>query len=871
MNKLTIAAKEYLAQGLAVVVTDENKRAIFPWKKFQSVLPTEAEIENQLSHERACGLAMICGAVSGNIEVIDCDLKYDISGDLWTRLMQSIIDHDLFNLLYIVETRSKGYHIYYKCECIEGNQKLAQRYTTDDERRVNPNEKVLVLLETRGEGGYVIAPPTEGYTVFKKNKINVLSIDQREQLLSICRSFNEVFEEAHAPYSTSTAKERYSTTPWEDYNERGDIIELLKKHGWKILGQRGERIILRRPGKDEGSSGDYHTGLNLFKVFTTSTLFEAGKGYKPAAVYALLECNNDFRQAARQLSDAGYGQRLGDYGHKIEQDIYKRKRDGQTPEEITGAISKNYNLSPEQAKEAVEDLGRYWGPDIAEFWDVDLKGKITINRRKLEQFLSKKGGFYLYFYDKSSTIYRLVQVKDMFVEEASPEQIKKFIKSYIETLPEKFDNGKTPEDLLEVVYKGSEALFNKSYLEFIDRINLDFLKDTKTTAYFPFRNGIVIITADGIYRKTYDEIGKHIWKTQVIDFNIDIMPDMDSLLCEYFRFIQCICNQDSARWEYAMSLMGYLLHKYKDPSRPYATILAEETEHEAKGGGTGKGIFIKALTYLLNTVRVDGKNFKLDKSFAFQRIGLDTRLLSIEDVRRNVDFEGFYSMITEGMTVEKKNKDELFIPYEDSPKIIFSTNYSISQSGNHARRRQKVFEFGNFFTPERTPEDHFGHKLFDDWDNDEWNRFYNFFFTCVHLYLDMGILVHDNGLKLKRKHIKLHYTEEFLEYYDEMEPNAWLQFNDLYTSFLKINDFDKKDYSQKRFKKAMSETTELYGLALEERKNRQNNNLKELKKVVTDFDKVRLHAFLKSDQIGSEPVAINGKSVVGDLFVTNNA
>ena len=40
-------------------------------------------------------------------------------------------------------------------------------------------------------------------------------------------------------------------------------------------------------------------------------------------------------------------------------------------------------------------------------------------------------------------------------------------------------------------------------------------------------------------------------------------------------------------------------------------ILAEETEKEANGGGTGKGIFVKALGYLLNIVRVDGKNIKL--------------------------------------------------------------------------------------------------------------------------------------------------------------------------------------------------------------------------------------------------------------------
>ena len=46
-------------------------------------------------------------------------------------------------------------------------------------------------------------------------------------------------------------------------------------------------------------------------------------------------------------------------------------------------------------------------------------------------------------------------------------------------------------------------------------------------------------------------------------------------------------------------------------------ILAEETEDEAQGGGAGKGIFFKAIGKLINLVSIDGKNFKLDKSFAF--------------------------------------------------------------------------------------------------------------------------------------------------------------------------------------------------------------------------------------------------------------
>jgi hypothetical protein len=281
-----------------------------------------------------------------------------------------------------------------------------------------------------------------------------------------------------------------------------------------------------------------------------------------------------------------------------------------------------------------------------------------------------------------------------------------------------------------------------------------------------------------------------------------------------------------------MTLTGYILHSYKDPSKPYAPILAEETDDEAKGGGTGKGIFFKAISELIPTVRIDGKNFKPDKSFAFQRVSLGTKLVVIEDCPKNVDFEKYYPTITEGMTVERKNKDELFLNYSESPKVAFTTNYSINSNAEHAKRRQRVFEFAPFFNSKYTPLDFFGHKLFDNWDADEFNRFYNFMFFCVKLYMEFGIMQVDNSDKLKRKNIKLSFGEEFLEYVDDLiERNSPNQFmlSDEWKSFLHKNELDKKDYSLKRFRKALEVSSQTLNMNIEWSMNRQNNNIKQFK------------------------------------------
>jgi hypothetical protein len=199
---------------------------------------------------------------------------------------------------------------------------------------------------------------------------------------------------------------------------------------------------------------------------------------------------------------------------------------------------------------------------------------------------------------------------------------------------------------------------------------------------------------------------------------------------------------------------------------------------------------------------VDGKNFKLDKNFAFQRVGLDTKLIAIEDTRKNVDFEGFYSIITEGITVEKKNKDELFIPYKDSPKIVFTTNYTIINNGAHARRRQKTFEFAGFFGAENTPVMHFGHNLFSDWDLTQWGLFYNFMFECCKGYMFAGILETGSTLKVRRKHIRLKYGDEFIEWFDEYakdDAKDWMAIIKLYDDFITSHGIEKKFFSQKRF------------------------------------------------------------------------
>src|SRR5690606_16904023 len=159
-------------------------------------------------------------------------------------------------------------------------KKLAQRKATEEEEAAG--EKVLVLIETRGEGGYVVAPPTEGYTTIQNNRIEQITEREREIIMSVCESFNQLKDEVkdfkHIQQQHNAGTDEI--TPWADYNQRGvdDILSRLESAGWKIVRRTEEKVIFLRPGKtDSKSSGDFNFRLGWFSVFTTSSEFHANK------------------------------------------------------------------------------------------------------------------------------------------------------------------------------------------------------------------------------------------------------------------------------------------------------------------------------------------------------------------------------------------------------------------------------------------------------------------------------------------------------------------------------------------------------------------------------------------------------------------
>jgi hypothetical protein len=250
-------------------------------------------------------IGMICGLVSGGLEGIDVDLKYDLSGQLWNRLCEDLHAAlpDVMQELVIQRTVSAGRHLIYRCATIQGNQpNIAKRMDG------------AVLIETRGEGGYLACWPSPGYELEQGSwdAIPTITAQQRDVMLSICRSFDEREEQQPEPRKSSQRKASGGLSPLEDYRQRGDAIDLLQRHGWTRLHQRGDRMYLRRPGKDDGQSANWSLRHRKLYLHSSSTTLDAGKAYSIVDLYAHYEAGGDLSRAAKKLLAEGYGEQRKD-------------------------------------------------------------------------------------------------------------------------------------------------------------------------------------------------------------------------------------------------------------------------------------------------------------------------------------------------------------------------------------------------------------------------------------------------------------------------------------------------------------------------------------------------------------------------------
>jgi hypothetical protein len=361
--------------------------------------------------------------------------------------------------------------------------------------------------------------------------------------------------------------------------------------------------------------------------------------------------------------------------------------------------------------------------DENQFWAINSKGTVIIIPIFFKTFLERRG--YFKYYPETAVKPTFVKVKSNIVTITSVEIIKDDVLNYLIEEPNVWNH-----------VSKSKQLFSEQFLTMLKSIDMEMIKDTKSTAYVPFLNGVVKITSKSIDLQKYISCDGFIWDNQIIKRNYISAPIENN-----FRdLVHKVSNDESSRIKALESTLGYLIHSYKDKQHQKAVIVNDELISDNPNGGSGKSIMINALKHFRKVVIIDGKAFDPNKGdFIYQRVDLDTQILAFDDVKKSFNFEAIFSLITEGITVNRKNKDEIFIPFERAPKVIITTNYVINGSGSsHARRRHEI-EFHQYFNESRSPIDVYGRLLFDSWNTDDWASFDCYMLSNLQNYLIDGL------------------------------------------------------------------------------------------------------------------------------------
>jgi hypothetical protein len=254
------------------------------WTPYQSRHAHPDELERWFAWREPAGIGIIGGAISGGLCILD--LESWEAYDQWRSNADVLLGEDFVVRLPTVQT-GKGYHVYFRTANPGGNHKLAM-------------QDKQVIAETRGEGGYVLAPPTvhpdtqQPYATIQGNLTDIPTLTEGEAR-AVLDAARALVTEDHL---ASTATGGKSGGVIEHFNQAYTITTILERNSYRQ--ERTGRYI--RPG-GERSSILIVDGKSLH-YNTNDPLYSEAPGGKPHAhtafsAYCTLEHSGDVKRAVK--------------------------------------------------------------------------------------------------------------------------------------------------------------------------------------------------------------------------------------------------------------------------------------------------------------------------------------------------------------------------------------------------------------------------------------------------------------------------------------------------------------------------------------------------------------------------------------------
>lgn len=234
------------------------------------------------------GIGIATGPGSG-IWVLDID-DYDSYRDLEQR-------HEPLPDTLTVITGSGGYHFYY-------------RHPDGIDIRNNASTRLGPGLDVRGDGGFVVAPPS----VHPNGRTYEWDAGQPDEIAEAPQWLIDlVCEQPHKPAASTLTNVNDGDRPGDLYAAQVDWQTILEADGWQLhhVDRNGERYWTR-PGKDRREGASATTGWSAadnLKVFTSSMRhagLEPEESYTKLGYIAATRHHGDHSAAARTLAEYGF-------------------------------------------------------------------------------------------------------------------------------------------------------------------------------------------------------------------------------------------------------------------------------------------------------------------------------------------------------------------------------------------------------------------------------------------------------------------------------------------------------------------------------------------------------------------------------------
>lgn len=381
MNTVSEFAVSCLKHRLSVIpILPGTKRpAIAKWEPFQKERMTDAEARKRFIN--GCQVALVGGAVSGNLECLDFD-----NPDLFQPYLDTLesVNPELHGKLTTWQhTPSGGYHIIVRCaEPVHGNLKLAMSKPYQDGQG---HRRQDVYIETRGQGGYFLVAPSKGYCLHGKlSEIPVVTMDELDLLHGIARSFDEGGQQEQKQPSRcdSSAGDR----PGDRFNRENDWRTLLESEGWRYIKTVGDREQWQRPGKEGNEiSATLHPEQGLF-VFSTSTPLPDRKPLDKFGFYAYSRFNGDLSAAAKNLHSPDNS------GHSGQSRTFRTKPDASG--RVTDGLRTTSGYGPGTGRTLSSEVLAFIESDPAPFETKDVYSELCAKDRREKKTISDALSYY---------------------------------------------------------------------------------------------------------------------------------------------------------------------------------------------------------------------------------------------------------------------------------------------------------------------------------------------------------------------------------------------------------------------------------------------------------------------------------------------